>query len=161
MYRGGYLYMMKKVIILLYFIFIGVIGVSGQMVIDKAGDYWDYDVIKAIELIEKTDEDSYKNLFEYCDKITFWNQKYSTNFGTCTNKGIITLSSYDMKSHDVNDVAAALVHESYHLRLRYMCITLPVETEESLCYQYEYNFLKKIPDINPLLLYHCKRYMIK
>jgi hypothetical protein len=141
--------------VILFFIFILLINVKSysQIVVDKAGDSWDLKVYKALELIKTTDTEVYNNVLMYCDRITFWSGGYSTNEGYPNKKGSIIISSADAKYNSINNIAAIIVHESLHLYYRYT--NIKVSNEERKCYVYEYEFLVKVPNIDPFLLKHC------
>jgi hypothetical protein len=78
---------------------------------------------------------------------------------------VIAITAQDMKIGSINNIAAILVHESYHLELSARKEILDNNTEEYLCYQKEYDFLCKLPyvedwlfknSINKLLYYQSK-----
>lgn len=140
---------------ILFFIFILLINVKSysQIVVDKAGDSWDFKVYEALALIKSTDTEVYNNVLTHCDRITFWSGGYSTNEGYPNKKGTIIISSTDAKYNSINNIAAIIVHESLHLYYRYNDIN--VSNEERKCYIYEYEFLVKVPNIDPFLLKHC------
>ena len=62
---------MKTLII--SFIFLTLISTSNRndIIIDKAGDNWDYQVHDALNLIKKTDINSYNKLNNVCHKSPF------------------------------------------------------------------------------------------
>ena len=129
---------------------------KSQIVIDKAGDGWDLRADSALAIIKQTDTTAYKLVLRVCNKITFWSGNYSTNEGYKDTKGTIMISSTDAKAKSLNNIAAVIVHESLHLYLRYRGVE-ESQKEEILCYSYEYDFLRKIPNVEYYLLEHCLR----
>jgi hypothetical protein len=141
-------------LILMIMIVLSTMICKSQVVIDKAGDGWDLRVDSALSVIKQTDTTTYKLILIVCDKITFWSGNYSTNEGSKDTKGSIIISSTDAKAQSLNNIAAVIVHESLHLYFRYRGVR-ESPREETLCYSYEYNFLRKIPNIEYYLLEHC------
>ena len=129
---------------------------KSQIIIDKAGDGWDLRADSALAIIKQTDTTAYKLVLRVCNKITFWSGNYSTNEGYKDTKGTIMISSTDAKAKSLNNIAAVIVHESLHLYLRYKGVEESPK-EEILCYSYEYDFLRKIPNVEYYLLEHCLR----
>lgn len=64
----------------------------------------------------------------------------------------------DVKYGDVHNIAAALVHETLHLK--YFYLNEHPEKEERNCYEYELQFLLKVKDIDPWLLDNAERMII-
>ncbi len=96
----------------------------------------------------------YSNFFKnYVSKIEVWGGEYSTCHGEKGRKGVIFLSMEDVKSGKVQNIAAAIVHETMHLYFRYKG-EIP-DKEESMCYYWEYDFLQLVPDVDPGLIYHA------
>ncbi len=127
---------------------------KSQIVIDKAGDGWDLRADSALAIIKQTDTTAYKLVLRVCNKITFWSGNYSTNEGYKDTKGTIMISSTDAKAKSLNNIAAVIVHESLHLYMRFKGVQ-ESPREEILCYSYEYDFLRKIPNVEYYLLEHC------
>jgi hypothetical protein len=146
---------MRKLILIIVMVLSTTICKS-QIVIDKAGDGWDLRADSALAIIKQTDTTAYKLVLRVCNKITFWSGNYSTNEGYKDTKGIIMISSTDAKAKSLNNIAAVIVHESLHLYLRYRGVEESPK-EEILCYSYEYDFLRKIPNVEYYLLEHCLR----
>jgi hypothetical protein len=146
---------MRKLILMIVMVLSTTICKS-QIVIDKAGDGWDLRADSALAIIKQTDTTAYKLVLRVCNKITFWSGNYSTNEGYKDTKGIIMISSTDAKAKSLNNIAAVIVHESLHLYLRYRGVEESPK-EEILCYSYEYDFLRKIPNVEYYLLEHCLR----
>lgn len=124
-----------------------------QMRIDDVGDGWKGLVEQALEIIEDTDTAKYNLVTRYCTQITYGLQPFST-----TESGhVIILSTAEMKKGIVNDIAAAIVHESLHLYFVHNSIGASEQTEEAICYAYELEFLKQIPGVEQFLLDHALR----
>ena len=124
-----------------------------QMRIDDVGDGWKGLVEQALEIIEDTDTAKYNLVTRYCTQITYGLQPFST-----TESGhVIILSTAEMRKGIVNDIAAAIVHESLHLYFVHNSIGASEQTEEAICYAYELEFLKQIPGVEQFLLDHALR----
>ena len=126
-----------------------------QINIHKAGDGWDSIVKQAILLIAKTSPTHYKMLVDHVDVIEFWNESYSSN-NIVDGKGVIVVSSKDIKLNSLNNIAAVLVHETYHLHLMAMPYILSGREEEYQAYLFELKFLKLLPNIEPDLIEFTK-----
>jgi hypothetical protein len=59
-----------------------------------------------------------------------------------------------MKINSINNLACLIVHESQHLKINAKSIILTEEEEELYCYRYEYEFAKKVIDIEDWLINH-------
>jgi hypothetical protein len=125
------------------------ISLLSQINIHKAGDNWDSIVKSALNLIQKTSPEHYIMVVSQVEEIEFWNEAYSSNTKT-NKKGVIVISSKDIALNSINNLAAVIVHESYHLFLTGNL--LPENEEEYLCYSYELKFLKMLPYVEPDLL---------
>ena len=126
-----------------------------QINIHKAGDGWDSIVKQAILLIAKTSPEHYKMLVNHVDVIEFWNEDYSSN-NIVDGKGVIVVSSKDIKLNSLNNIAAVLVHETYHLHLMAMPYILSGHEEEYQAYSFELKFLKLLQNVEPDLLAYTK-----
>jgi hypothetical protein len=133
------------------------LSISAQVKIDKAGDFWEANVDSALKKIKIIDSNYYTQIIEVCDQVSFWNNNFSSCEGLAGSKGIILISAMDIRSKNIDNVCAVLVHESLHLKFLKMGMTFgdPAE-EEVLCYLYELDFLKKIPDVNKGLIRHAE-----
>lgn len=141
---------------IIYIIFLLPFYVSAQIQIDAAGDFWDRDVKEALDKIKSIDTSYYNLIANSCNKISFWNGGYSTNFIESDGMGTILISAADMKIGDIDNVCSVLVHESLHLRIKIMGISLDQNSEEILCYKYELGFLYMIPDVGGYLIDHVR-----
>ncbi len=92
-------------------------------------------------------------LDKHVEEITTWGGSYSTCYGGVGKKGTIYLTESEIHFGSVNNLAAAIVHESFHLRFQYLG-EYP-DTEELLCYEYELSFLIRVPGVENWLISHC------
>jgi hypothetical protein len=98
------------------------------------------------------------NLSEYCSQVTTWGGAYASCYADPGKPGTIYLTEDEIKFGDVHNIAAALIHESLHLKFFYDDIH-PIE-EEKICYEYELEFLLKVPNIDPWLLDNALKMII-
>jgi hypothetical protein len=147
---------MKK---LVFFILLPLLSFS-QIKIDKAGDFWELKAQSALDKIKAIDPGYYSRVEQVCYKITFWNGKYSTNSGGFGVKGVIVISSLDVKLDDIDDLCAVIVHESLHLKMLMEGAMIPENEEEYYCYLYELGFLRMVPNVNPKLISHAEEQII-
>lgn len=96
----------------------------------------------------------YSDIFDkHVELVTTWGGSYSTCYAEVGKRGTIYLTEIELKFGDINNLAAAIAHESFHLKFQYYG-EYP-DTEEVLCYEYELQFLKQIPGVDPWLINHC------
>jgi len=126
-----------------------------QINVHKAGDGWDSIVKQAILLIAKTSPVHYKMLIDHVDVIEFWNENYSSN-NIVDGKGVIVVSINDIKLGSLNNIAAVLVHETYHLHMMSLPYIVSGREEEYQAYSFELKFLKLLPNVEPDLLEFTK-----
>lgn len=124
-----------------------------QIKVDKAGDGWDSIVYSAIDLIKKSSPIHYAILMKTTQKIEFWNEDYSSN-NIIEGEGVIVISAKDIKLNSLNDIAAVLAHESYHLKFLKYGPDVRGYEEEYQCYLYELKLLKLLPNVEPFLVMH-------
>lgn len=124
-----------------------------QIRIDDVGDGWKGLVEQALQVIETTDTAKYNLVTQYCTQITYGLQPFSTT----ESDHVIILPTAEMKKGIINDIAAAIVHESLHLYFIHNSIGTNVQAEEAICYAYELEFLKQIPGVEQFLLDHALR----
>ena len=148
---------MRYLIILI--LFIPLIS-SAQVKIDKAGDFWDLKVDSALNKIKLIDSVYYSHILQVCDTVSFWPGNFSSCYGVYGKKGTIIISSKDMKSHDIDDICAVLVHESLHLKILMEGIKMNGNDEEALCYYYERLFLLKVPGVKEYLIRHAENQIL-
>jgi hypothetical protein len=140
---------MKKIFTFLFFILFYK-NLFSQVVIDDAGDNWKPKIETAIQLIETYDYDKYLKLTQVCNRISYWNGKYSTTEGI----GTIIISSIEMRDTSIQNIAAVIIHESYHL-MKINDKDKDEYLEEYNAYIYELDFLSRLPNPNKYLLEHC------
>lgn len=143
---------MKKVIAFLLICTSG----FGQIKVDDVGPGWKDKVLQAIEVVRTYDIKKYNFLIEHCHYVNFWNGTYSTT----ELPDRIVISAAEVTKGNINDLAAALVHESLHLCFSKNVITISSFKEEELCYKYELDFLMNIPNVEPWLIKHAQQQII-
>ena len=124
--------------------------IHSQIKIDDVGDGWKGKVESALVLIEKTDQRAYNDVIKYCNHISFWNGNHSTT----QYPSSIIISTKDIRINSINNLACLIVHESQHLKINAKSIVLNEDEEELYCYRYEYEFARKIIDIEDWLIQH-------
>ena len=125
----------------------------GQIKVDKAGDGWDLKIDSALALIKQTDSAKYALLDSVCSNVSFW----LSDFSSCDLEeegGRIYISVRDVKLNSINNLAAVLVHESFHLYIWKKKILLHPKGEENYCYRYELELVNKLPHLEPWLKLH-------
>ena len=127
-----------------------------QIQIDDVGDGWKLKVDSALTLIKKNSPEHYKEVSKYCNHITYWMGGYSTT----QDSSVVVISVKDMKIGSVNNIACIIVHESHHLAIQKKHIVLEPKKEELECYQYEYDFLQRIPNAEDWLTIHVIKNII-
>ena len=127
-----------------------------QITIDDVGDGWKGKVDSAISLIQKTDTISYQILMENCKNVEFIIGKFSTTKPPFT----IAITTKDMGLNSINNIAAVLVHESYHLFIYNNHIQYNEREEEAACYIREYEFLCKLTDVEDWLFLNAMNNII-
>ena len=138
--------MIRSCIILL--ISFNLFPLFAQIKVADVGDGWKNKVDSAILIIKKYDQEKYNVLLETCHNIGYWNGAFSTTEGD----SMITIAVNDIKSSNIYNIAAILVHESIHLYIKQLYFKLDTNKEESLCYRYELNFLMKVPEVDAWLI---------
>jgi hypothetical protein len=146
---------MSKVLIFLLFLF--PLYSYGQIKIDKAGDGWDLKIDSALSLIKTVDLQKYELLDSVCQEISFWVSDFSSNELSKEGIGRIYVATGDVKLGSINNLAVVLVHESLHLLFLRKGLDLHPVLEENLCYRYELEFIKKLPNVEPWLELHTLR----
>jgi hypothetical protein len=127
-----------------------------QIQIDDVGDGWKLKVDSALTLIKKTSPEHYKEVSEYCKHITYW----MGGFSTTQDSSVVVISVRDMKIGSINNLACIIVHESHHLAIQNKHIVMNPKKEELVCYQYEYEFLQRIPNAEDWLTIHVIKNII-
>ena len=124
-----------------------------QIRIDDIGDGWKAKVEQALTVIQQTDCEKYDLLMATCKHVS-----YSTaTFATTESGTTILIPRREIVVGNINDIAAALVHESLHLYMLQNKLIMPEADEEVLCYAYELEFLLQIPGVETWLLEHARK----
>jgi hypothetical protein len=123
-------------------------SIFGQIKITDVGDGWKGKVEQALDTIKKYDTEKYNLVIGSCMLVGYWNESFSTTEGDTT----ILISTKDMNFNNIYNIASILVHESMHLYIKQLYIKVPPNKEEVLVYQYELDFLKKIPNVDQWLI---------
>jgi hypothetical protein len=123
-----------------------------QIKIDDIGDGWKSKVESAISLIKENDINSYDMLIKNCLNIEF----IIGNQSTTKPPNTIAISCADMSLNSINNIAAVLVHESYHLYLWNNKINMSNFKEEYKASMHEYRFLIKIEGVESWLINSTK-----
>ena len=141
------------------FLIIYPLSLFSQIKIDKAGDGWDLKIDSALQLIKKTDIIKYNLIDSVCTSISFWVSEFSSCELT-DSTGVIYVSTKDVKLNSINNLAAVLVHESFHLYLRKRGTVLTTNQEEYFCYYYELGLINKLSNVEDWLIQHTKQQII-
>ena len=128
-----------------------------QIKIDDVGDGWKSKVDSAILLIQEKDPKAYKLLTDHCKEVEFIIGDRSTTKLPNT----IAITVKDMNINSINNIAAILVHESYHLYIWKSKIKLTEKKEEHNAYLYEYDFLCKLNDVEEWIFLNAVNQIIK
>ncbi len=126
-----------------------------QIKVDKAGDGWDYKIDSAINLIRETSTRHYAAVLDVVNKVEFWNTNYSSN-NLIEGKGVVVIAVQDVKL-SVANLAAVLVHESFHLFCLKYNVQYSPRQEELLAYSFELSFLEMLPGDQFFLINHAKQ----
>ena len=128
-----------------------------QIKVDDVGDGWKPKVDSAISLIQQRDPEKYEVLIKNCNKVEF----IIGDFSTTKPPNVIAITTRDMKIGSINNIAAILVHESYHLKLWNEGIKIDPKKEEKEAYSWEYDFLCKLPNVEEWLFLNAIKQIIK
>jgi len=123
-----------------------------QIKITDVGDGWKGKVEQALDTIQKYDIEKYYLIMETCKVVAFWNG----GFSTIESDSIITIPSKEMNNGNIYNIAAILVHESLHLYFLTTNFKLNPNVEEVVVYQYELEFLKKVPCVDEWLIQNAQ-----
>ena len=140
-----------KIWTLLLYVFIFT-PLFGQIKITDVGDGWKGKVEQALDTIQKYDIEKYYLIMETCKVVAFWNGGFSTT----ESDSIITIPSKEMNNGNIYNIAAILVHESLHLYFLTTYFKLNPNVEEVVTYQYELEFLKKVPCVDEWLIQNAQ-----
>jgi hypothetical protein len=143
---------MKKLFVLLFSL---PLYLSAQINVHETGNSQDSTIYSAINLIEKTSPYHYRIFKDVVQEVQFWNQDYSSN-NLIEGRGVVVLATKDIKLNSINNLAATLVHESYHLKVFKYGPDMRGGKEEYLCYVHQLKFLKLLFNVEPDLLAYTK-----
>lgn len=118
-----------------------------QIKVDDVGDGWKVKVDSAISLIKNKDPEKYETLIKNCNRVEF----IIGDFSSTRPPNIIAITTKDMNKGSINNIAAILVHESFHLRIWNSGIIMNSRKEEKEAYMYEYDFLCGLSDVEEWL----------
>lgn len=122
----------------------------GQIKVEDVGEGWKPLVDSAITLIMDNDMDKYNILINHCKSVEF----IISDRSTTKTPDVIAISTGDLKLRSVNNIAAILVHESYHLYLFSIGVKMSEREEELSAYMYEYGFLCNLPNVEDWLFFN-------
>lgn len=131
--------------------------VFSQIKIDDVGDGWKSKVDSAIVLIKNTDPEKYQVLINNCERVEFIIGDHSTTLPPKT----IVITVKDVQHPSINNIAAILVHESFHLKIWNANVKLTPKEEEKAAYTWEYDFLCKLPHVEDWLFLNAVNNIIK
>lgn len=123
-----------------------------QIKVPNVGPGWKEKVDSALNVIRIYDCDKYELVVEHCKEIEYWTGAFAT-----TDINSILIPRSELSAGVINDIAAIIVHESLHLYFLHNRSAYPANTEERLCYLYELEFLRKIPNVEPWLIENSKK----
>jgi hypothetical protein len=124
-------------------------SLSAQIKIDKAGDFWDLEIRKSLEQIQKIDVFMYDYVETNVDRISVWNSGINS-FEVVDGERVIFISSKNFGRGSINNLSSTIIHEAYHIAHRQE--HNPVCNEEMQAYLFELNYLFKIKDVEPWLV---------
>ena len=122
---------------------------SAQIKVYRAGDFWDLEIKKSLQQIEKVDPFMYNYVETNVDRISVWNSGINS-FEVVNGERIIFISSKNFGRGSINNLSSTIIHEAYHIAHRDE--NNPVCNEEMQAYLFELNYLFKIKDVEPWLV---------
>ncbi len=134
--------------------------ISAQIKIDTSNREWSNKIDSALSKIKSIDTVYYSRLLSVCDNICYINKNFSTCKGSRNSKGTIKLSVNDLKRGEIDNICAAIVHESLHLKIRNSGIKMKRSDEETLCYSYELEFIMKISGVDRALIINAENHIM-
>lgn len=139
---------MKNILFILLFS----ISSYAQIKIDDVGDGWKAKVEQALVVIQTNDTEAFDMVKKHCKKISY----LVSTFSTTQNGDTVLITTNDMKAKSINNIAAVIVHESFHLKALHDNYGLTEQEEESKAYGVELKFLEKLPNVEPWLIENAK-----
>lgn len=146
------MYFKNALILLLFFI---PFKSFSQIKVSDVND-WKQKVDSAIMLIKEVDSVKYKILIDNCEYVDY----IVGDFSTTQPPHTIVINVKDIKLNSINNLACVLVHESYHLYLYNSRIKLSTRKEELVCYEWEYDFICKLPSVENWIFNNVIRQII-
>lgn len=133
---------------------------TAQIRVDNVGDGWKARVDSAIQLVKEVSPTAWALLDSTTANVEFWlGDRSSTRPDPTFKKGTILLAVDEIEFGIVN-IAAVLVHESFHLSLHQRQFKIESNQEEITAYVWELLFLMQVPNC-PLWLIHNAESQIK
>jgi hypothetical protein len=123
-----------------------------QIKVPNVGPGWKEKVDSALTVIRTYDCYKYELVTQYCKEIEYWNGTFAT-----TDSNSILIPTSELQAGVINDLAAIIVHESLHLYFLHNHSGYPNNAEERICYLYELEFLRKIPNVEPWLIENAEK----
>ena len=116
--------------------------------IDDVGDGWKAKVEQALIVIQTNDIEAYDMVKKHCKKISY----LVSTFSTTQDGDTVLITTNDINAKSINNIAAIIVHESFHLKALHDNYGLTEQEEESKAYDFELKFLQKIPNVEEWLI---------
>jgi predicted metal-dependent peptidase len=120
-----------------------------QIKVDKSGDFWDLEIKRSLQQIEKVDPFIYDYVKSNVDRISVWNSDINS-FEVINGERIIFISSKNFGRGSINNLSSTIIHETYHIAHRDE--NNSVCAEEMQAYLFELNYLFKIKDVETWLV---------
>lgn len=137
-------------------IFLAPIAAFSQIRVDDVGDGWKSKVDSAIVLIKQTSPQAAALLDSTTIHIEFWlGDRSSTRPDPKGGKGTILLAVDEIEL-GIQNIAAVLVHESFHLHIHKIKYKMAQRDEEVAAYVWEIMFLKQIPNCPDWLIINAE-----
>lgn len=134
---------MKRLLLLLMIV---PVITPAQIKIDDVGDGWKKKVDSAISLISATSDQADMLVRATTGRIEFWlGDRSSVSYPRDSTKGTILLAVGELKL-GIENIAAVIVHESFHLHIAKIRHKMKSREEEIAAYAWELVFLKQIPN---------------
>lgn len=149
---------MRKLLITMGLLIVSTIA-NSQIVVDQAGNNWRGLIDSALTIIKTNSPYYYSVIKDNCNHITFFNATYSSTSGKLGEMGTIYISKLDIDL-GIQNVMAAIVHESFHCMVMHYCLNINPFYEEYCAYRHEWQFLNSLPNPDPRLIKHAETQMI-
>lgn len=137
-------------------IFLAPIAAFSQIRVDDVGDGWKSKVDSAIVLIRQTSPQAAALLDSTTIHVEFWlGDRSSTRPDPKGGKGTILLAVDEIEL-GIQNIAAVLVHESFHLHIHKIKYKMSPKDEEVAAYVWEIMFLKQVKDCPDWLIINAE-----